>query len=215
MKYSHVLFDLDGTIVESGPGIIASARHALQSMGRDPNAFDYSGIIGPPLMYSFQHKFGFNRDDAVKAVKSYREYYIETGMYQSRLYDGIANAIRALCQNGQVLLLATSKVENQAVKVLSHFGLAGCFAFIGGAASDDSRNTKTAVLRHVLANHPLPDPKAAIMVGDREHDIEGAHEVGLPCAAVLYGYGSRAEFEAYGAEFIVQDVAGLQRLLMQ
>lgn len=213
MRYKHILFDLDGTLVESAPGIINSARHALKQMGLNTACADLR-FIGPPLIESFKRFCGLDQDTAAQTLKLYREYYVAEGMFQAKLYDGIKELLPLLVQNGLNLYLATSKVQDYAVQVLEHFGLAGYFTFIGGADFGSSRDSKAKVIGHVLQHTGLTPGDSLLMVGDRKHDVIGAHHFSIPCAGVLYGYGSAQELEEAGADCIVDSVNALRAHLL-
>lgn len=214
MRYKHILFDLDGTLVESAPGIIASAHHALEEMGLDTACADLR-FIGPPLIESFQHLCSLDPQTAAKTLKLYREYYSSEGMFQANLYGGVTDLLNRLDNSGRKLYLATSKVQDYAVQVLEHFGIARHFTFIGGADFDETRNSKAKVIAHVFQNTGLEPGDGVIMVGDRKHDVIGAHHFSIPCAGVLYGYGSRHELQEAGADYIFEDINTLGAHLLE
>jgi phosphoglycolate phosphatase len=135
-------------------------------------------------------------------------------MFENTVYDGIPALLADLKASGYSLIVATSKPEPFAVRILEHFDLARYFDRICGASLDEKRSTKSDVIAYTLATCGI-DPTDAIMIGDRHHDVNGAHENGIPAIAVLYGYGDRAEHEAAGAEHIVESVADLRSLLLR
>ncbi|MBQ9412925.1 MAG: HAD family hydrolase [Oscillospiraceae bacterium] len=208
--FSHLLFDLDGTLTDSKAGIANGVMYALAQFGirvEDPGVL-YS-FIGPPLLESFQSVYGFSLERAREATAYYRAYYSEKGLFENAVYSGIPEQLEALRAAGRTLVLATSKPEVYARRILEHFGLDGLFSVIAGAALDESRGSKAAVVRYALERCGLPDPARVLMVGDRKHDVIGAAENGLDCLGVLYGYGSREELEQAGAKYIVETVSGL------
>lgn len=215
MKQNTVFFDLDGTLTESGPGIINSVRYALEKFGiSEPNDAALRRFIGPPLVYSFSTFYGFSAEDAVRAMRIYREYYEKNGMFQNSVYAGIPEMLAALKAAGKRLCVATGKPEKFAVPILQHYELAPFFDVIGGSDEAETRADKTTVIRYVLeASHA--EPGDVIMVGDRHHDIDGAKANGVQSVGILYGYGDRAELQAAGADFIAATVSDLQALLLE
>lgn len=199
--YDLILFDLDGTLTESGIGITRSVAHSLRKYGiEETDQAKLDRFVGPPLIDSYMRYYGFSREQAVQAVEHYREYYAVTGIFENRVYDGVIPMLQALNEAGKICVLATSKPEHYAVQILEHFGLSDCFAFVAGATMDEKRTKKADVIAYALEK--AGQTGKAIMVGDRKHDIEGAKAHGLPSIGVLYGYGSREELEAAGATYI-------------
>lgn len=198
--YDVILFDLDGTLTESGIGITRSVAYALKKHGiveTDQRKLDR--FVGPPLIDSFMGFYGFTAQQARQAVEDYREYYAVTGIFENRVYDGVPALLRALKAAGKRCVLATSKPEHYAVQILAHFELAAYFDLVAGATMDETRTNKADVIAYALERI---GPGRAVMVGDREHDILGARANGLPAIGVLYGYGSREELEAAGADYL-------------
>ena len=216
MGWHTVLFDLDGTLTDPKEGITKSAAYGLKQFGIEVEDLDtLTRFIGPPLIDSFMEFYGFTRQQAEEAVAKYRERYGEKGWAENVPYPGIHEFCARLKAAGKKLLVATSKPEGPAVRIMEHFGLAPYFDLICGAPLDNSkRGEKAWVIRDALARAGVEDLSGVIMVGDRLHDVRGAHEVGLPAVGVLYGYGDRAEHEAYGAEYIAADLAELEAILM-
>ncbi len=200
-QYSTLLFDLDGTLTDSAPGIINCYRHALSSMGFDEPK-DIMRVVGPPLYDSFVQLCGMNHEQALEAVSIYRKRYADTGLFENNVYDGIPEMLKRLKSSGKKLLVATSKSEVFAVRILEKFQLAEYFDVIGGADINGSRNAKQEVIEYVLSREGITDRSHVLMIGDRSHDIIGAKKCGLPCMAVLWGYGSREEFMQYSADII-------------
>lgn len=212
-RWTDILLDLDGTITESAPGIIASVQYALGKLGvAPPPDFDMNRVIGPPLDYSFTTYFGLPAPQAEEAMTLYREYYAGGGMFENQLYPGIPALLEELQKAGKILSLATSKPEPYARSILDHFGLTRRFTHITGSVLGRHGNSKGEVVAKALTKGV--DPAAAIMVGDRHHDVEGARENGIPCVGVLYGYGSREELEKAGADYLTDSVETLGRLLL-
>lgn len=209
--YNTLLFDLDGTLTDSAPGIISCFRHALSSMGFDEPE-NIMRVVGPPLYDSFAEFCGMNSEQVLEAVKIYRRRYADTGLFENNVYDGIPEMLRRLKDGGKRLLVATSKPEVFAVRILEKFDLAQYFDVIGGADINGSRSEKAEVIEYVLSRAGITDRSDVLMIGDRFHDINGAKKCGIPCMAVLWGYGCREEFTKYGADIIAntpQDAADI------
>lgn len=211
MCYETIYFDLDGTLTDSGPGIMNAVAYALAAMGRPvPSRASMRRFIGPPLSYSFQAYEGMSPEDARRAVELYRVYYNDRGKFENTPYPGIDRLLEALQAKGKRLYVATSKPEGLSVEILEHFGLAGYFERIAGSTLDDSRSTKIQVLRYAIG---MGGRERAVMVGDRHLDVEGARENGLPCVGVVYGYGSRQELQEAGALALADTVEDLLHIL--
>ena len=201
--YDIVLFDLDGTLTESGIGITRSVAHSLRKFGiEEPDQAKLDRFVGPPLIDSYMRYYGFSREQAVQAVEYYREYYAVTGIFENRVYDGVEAMLKALKDAGKICVLATSKPEHYAVQILDHFGLAPYFDCATGATMDERRTNKADVIAYALEK--VRKTGKAVMVGDRKHDILGAKAHGLDSIGVLYGYGSREELETAGAAYIAE-----------
>ena len=210
----YLFFDLDGTVTDSKTGIIRSVQHALAHFNVSRADDDLLYFIGPPLRDSFGKIFEGDTAKAELAVQKYREYYTVTGIFENALYEGIADLLADLRGAGRVLSLATSKPEPFALRILEHFGIASLFDHVAGAELTGPRNSKSSVLRHACGLCGVADMQQCLMVGDRKYDVLGAHAVGMPCAGVLYGYGSRSELEEAGAECLCDDVPALRQLLL-
>ncbi|CAA0131708.1 putative protein [Mycolicibacterium vanbaalenii] len=188
-----VIFDLDGTLTDSAEGIVASFRHALQTVGAAvPDGDLVSRIVGPPMHHTLREMGLGEQADA--AIAAYRADYISRGWSMNRPFTGIPALLADLQSAGVRLAVATSKAEPTAQRILAHFGLDTCFEVIAGASVDGSRASKADVLAHALAQlAPVPD--RVVMVGDRSHDVEGAAVHGIGTIVVGWGYG-RADFAA-------------------
>ncbi|WP_105209853.1 HAD family hydrolase [Streptococcus suis] len=212
--YQTILFDLDGTLTDSGQGILHSVVYALDQMGIDePDLANLQRFIGPPLYESFSRFYQLNPADTQAAVDAFRVYFKDKGMFENQLYDGILPLLESLKQAGKTLAIATSKPEVFAKQILEYFDIAHYFDVIAGASLDSSRISKTDVISYALAQLDY-DPQTTIMVGDREHDIEGAQANQLASIGVLYGYGNRQELEEAGASWIIETVPDLPKLLL-
>ncbi|MBF6977678.1 HAD hydrolase-like protein [Aerococcaceae bacterium zg-BR22] len=212
--YQTILFDLDGTITESAPGIIASIRHAMDTLQLP--ALDESTLnlfIGPPLTYSFKTYAQLDDETAQLATKIYRERYNTIGLYESTLYDGIESILQQLKVAGKRLYIATAKPEPLARRILAHYQLDRYFDDIVGATFDGVVATKEQVIELALSRNPNIDPKTAVMIGDRYHDMEGARQHHIEAIGVLYGYGDRDELIQAGATHIVDVPQDLLKLM--
>ena len=214
--YKYIFFDLDGTVTESAEGILNSVAYALEKLGcpvKDKN--ELMCFIGPPLSESFRDYFGFDEEHVRLGVKYYREYYPEKGIFENKLYDGIAELLQKLSQTNSRVILATSKPEPFAVRILEHFNIVQYFDLIAGSTFDSSRADKTDVLKYAIDQCGVKSGSECIMIGDRKHDVIGAHDAGMKCAYVLYGYGSREEAAEYNADFIIEDMQKLESFLIE
>lgn len=205
--FDTVLFDLDGTLTESGPGITRSVAYALQKHGiLETEQQKLNRFVGPPLVDSFIVYYGFTREQALRAVLDYREYYAAKGIYEGRIYDGVFPLLEELKKQNICCVLATAKPEYYAVQILHRFGLSPYFDFVSGATMDETRTNKAEVIAWALEHLQIGK---AVMVGDREHDILGAKANGLPSVGVLYGYGSSEELENAGADWLATSPADI------
>lgn len=213
MVIRTVLFDLDGTITDSGPGIMNGVRYALKKAGmREASEEELRSFIGPPLKEQFRDFCGTTDEEAAEMVRLYREYYTEKGIFENAVYDGVISMLSQLKAAGLQILLATSKPEKFAKIIAEHFDFARYFDFIGGANMDGTRTDKQEVIEYVLSSCGVKNRDEVMMVGDRCYDIEGAGKAGVHSLGVLYGYGSREEMEKAGAELIAespQEAAGM------
>lgn len=207
-----IFFDLDGTLTDSAPGIIHSVQYALKKYGIEAEENDLRSFIGPPLVHSFQERFGFDHDKALEAVTYYREYFTAGGMFENSVYPGVEEMLQKLKEDGLVLAVATSKPELFSKQILEHFALTRYFDFIGGAAMDESRATKVEVLSYALQELQV-DPAKAVMIGDRENDIEAASLLGTESIGVLYGYGSQEELANAGAKVFADTPMDICRII--
>jgi phosphoglycolate phosphatase len=209
--YQSILFDLDGTLTDSGEGIMKSTIYTLTHYGIEaPPEAQLRTVVGPPLTESFA-RFGVPQDKLTEAVEIYRSRYIPIGRFENHPYPGIEVLLENLQRNGHKLYIATSKPEWMSIEILEHFGLAKYFDIICGAATDFSRNTKEAVIAHLLSQCEEQD--SAVMVGDTAYDVIGAKAHGIPCIGVSWGYGSIKEMEEAGAIAIAHTMEQLYDLL--
>ncbi len=205
-----ILFDLDGTLTDPVVGIAASLRHALVALGR-PAPDDLTWCIGPPLQESLRALLG-DEGPVDEAVTLYRERYGEIGLFENAVYPGIEEVLRGLRGEGRRLFVATSKLAIYARRILAHFALDGYFETIYGAELDGTRSDKSALIAWILEREGLA-AASVVMVGDRSHDMVGARNNRVATVGVLFGYGTRAELEAAGADALAERPGDLPALL--
>ncbi len=215
MSYTHIFFDLDGTLVDSKLGITNSVSYALRQFGIDPPPREaLLPFIGPPLLYSFAHMFGMNEEESERAVAAYRVYYQKEGMLQCTPYEGIRELLAALRAAGKVLVLATCKPTVYATRILEHFGFLEYFTMVSGPELDGTRNEKDEVIAYALEQLGITDHTQVVMIGDRKNDADGAACHGIDCFGVLWGFGSAEELTAAGAIKLYQNAAELCQALL-
>lgn len=196
-KYKAILFDLDGTLNESGPGIIKSVQHALEKMGKpEPDAEKLRVFIGPPLKEQFMSYADLTAEEAEQAITFYRERYTTIGLFENDVYEGVEEMLKVLKETGYVLAVASSKPEVFVKKILAFFHMDHYFAEMVGSELAGGRTKKSEVIEETLSRLGLADERERVlMVGDKEHDVFGAREAGLGCVAAAWGYGTQEELE--------------------
>ena len=214
--YQTILFDLDGTLTDSGQGILNSIRYALTQLDRPiPDDHLLKTFIGPPLKTSFEQTLGMSLAESQAAIALYRDYFREKGIFENQIYPGIPELLADLKDQKKQLLVATSKPEVFAQQILEHFELSHFFEIIIGASMDSSRSKKSDVIAYALKNADTVNPAETIMVGDRKYDILGAKENQLASLGVLYGYGSFEELQAAKADYIAKSTEDLRKILLR
>lgn len=205
----RLFFDLDGTLTDSGDGIIRCLQDALAGLGKTvPPASDLAWCVGPPLRGSFAELLGSSEAHLIdQALALYRERFISVGMFENTVYPDVREGLVQLCDAGHQLWVVTSKPQVYARKILAHFELLQMFVAVYGSELSGERSDKVSLLRHVLDAERYDT--RPWMVGDRRHDVEGAHANGLEAIGVLWGYGSKAELEAAGADALVASMPEL------
>lgn len=212
----YILFDLDGTLTESAPGIINSLKYALERLGvQDYDRAILDKFIGPPLAVSFEKFFGFKGEKCNNAIKIYREYFSEKGLFENAVYPGVEDMLDTLKSAGLKLAVATSKPEVFARRILDKFGLSKYFEVICGIPLDNEHMTKAQVIARAINELGAANKQAALMVGDRDYDVAGAHQNGIECLGVTYGYGSQEELEGAGAEYIAVSAEDAAELIIK
>lgn len=214
--YRYILFDLDGTLSDPGEGITRSVAYALAHFGIEvPDRTALYPFIGPPLLDCFAKFYGFDEQKARVALEQYRVYFRKKGMLENTLYPKTVWLLEQLKAKNKVLILATSKPEAFAEQILAHFGIRQYFDCVAGASMDETRSKKSDVIAYALQKAGVHAGEAAVMVGDREHDVLGAHACALPCIGVLWGYGSEAEHRAAGADHLARTMEELLAALVE
>lgn len=210
----YILFDLDGTLTDPKEGIINSIIYALNKYGINTNnREDLIKFIGPPLADSFSEYFGFEKEQALEAISFYREYFSVKGIFENSVYEKVEEMLCKLKSQGKTVILATSKPEEFALKILDYFNIKKYFDFVCGSLLDNTRTDKYEVIEFALKSLSILDKNLAVMIGDRKHDIIGAKRSGIDSVGVTYGYGSYEELKIAGASYIADSVENLSVLL--
>jgi phosphoglycolate phosphatase len=215
MPKKTLLFDLDGTLVDSKPGIETCFRETLHVLGVPlAPSTDLDWLVGPPIIDAFRHlkSQGFEFSEQ-EALKIFREKYKVSGVFNNVLYEGISNTLQSCLSLGFSCHVATSKPEVFAKMVISQHGLDGLFASVFGSDLDGKLNTKGKVIRHLMSSKTI-SANDSWMIGDREHDVLGALECDVQPIGVLWGYGSRSELENVGCKILISSPAELPHFLM-
>ena len=199
-----VLFDLDGTLTDSKPGIINSVKYALESMGVSlPDEDTLKKFVGPPLRNSFKMFCGFDDIKSEEAVAKYREYFAPKGMLENKPYPNVIEVLEGLALKGVIMAVATSKPTVYAEKILNHFDMSRYFSLIVGSELDGTRSDKAEIIAYALDKLNSDRGMKTVMIGDRKHDIIGAKICKIGSIGALWGYGSKAELEEAGADRLI------------
>ena len=212
MTTTHVLLDLDGTLSDSSSGIARSLQHAFSACGyRPPTDEEVRGVIGPPFELSFP-TLGVPHEDIERVVDVYRERYEDVGLFENVVYPGVAEMLDELIASGHTLSLATAKPQPTAVRIVEHFGFSDHFTLQAGATIEvgSHRRTKADVIAYALTELGLAGDRTGhhvVMIGDRDHDVDGARANGVDCIGVTWGFGSPDELSEAGARVLVDSPA--------
>ena len=212
-RYDYILFDLDGTVTDSKPGIIRCIKYALDTKGISYDNAILDKMVGPPFRVSMHDYLGLEMDVIEELIKLYRGEYESGGWRECEVYAGVVEMFDALKAAGKHLAIATSKPIKFTNMMIDGLGLRKYFDFVGGATNDASKEAKCDVVELVLNNLGVTDRSRALMVGDRLFDIEGAHICGIDCAAIMWGYGNIEEFEEYKADHIIDTPRNVVKLI--
>ena len=213
-NYDYILFDLDGTLTDSKPGIVNCIRYALDRHGIEYTDAILNKMVGPPFRVSMKEFFGLELDQIEELIKDYRGVYEHGGWRAITVYDGVFDMLEKLRAAGKHLAVATSKPIKFTSIIIDELGFKKYFDFVGGASQDASKESKADVINLALENLGVKDKSKVLMVGDRLYDIVGAKECGIDVAAILWGYGDRHEFEEYKADYILATPNDVARLVL-
>ena len=215
MKYKYILFDLDGTLTHSHPGIYGCIRYALEKMGEPQPKEEYlKQCVGPSLMYSFTTFFKMSEERARAATAKYRERYSVIGWQENEPIDGAIECLKALQKRGYILAMATSKPKVYADKIADKFGFTPYLTARVGCGIDGSLPTKAAVIREALRQLNASEQEC-LMVGDTKYDAEGAKEEGVDCALLRVGYAQKGEIEESNPKYIFEDFTDFTKFLLE
>ena len=214
MKYSFVIFDLDGTLTDPGVGITNSVAYALKKYGVTPPAREeLYRFIGPPLINMFMSEYGMTENDARRTLGYYREYFADRGIYENKLYPGISGMLERLSAQAR-LAVATSKPDVFTERILNHFGIRKYFSYVSAVSLDESGPDKSGLILNALERTGVSPSAGVAMVGDRRFDMEGARRAGVTPIGALYGFGTEEELVSSGAKMIARDVPELESILI-
>jgi phosphoglycolate phosphatase len=202
VKYKGIVFDLDGTIIDSETGIAKAFQRALATKGMTDTLENIKRLIGPPLSRTIITKYGFTEEEGAAAMQKHKEYYISKGLFESNVYEGVEELLKSLQDNSLVMMIATNKPESYAVKQMEHYGLSRYFHSIVGNDMPQKRGTKKDFIIEAIASAGLK-ANDAVMVGDRNIDLDAAKEIGMDTVGVLYGYGSKDEIEGCDPTYMI------------
>lgn len=214
-NYEYVLFDLDGTITQSGQGVLHGLAYAMKKMSMSmPEDVPPQTFIGPPLSFSINAYCHVPKERVDEALVYYREYYVDKGIFECELYDGVEELLKRLYNAGKKLLVASSKSEPYVIRILRNFDIHKYFTFVGGSDFEGLRADKTDVIMYTLKSAGVTDISTAVMVGDRKYDIYGAKDLKMDSIGVTYGYGSEAELREAGATYIAHTAEDVWKMLI-
>ena len=215
-KFDLILFDVDGTLTDSGEGITKSVQYTLEKYGIiEPDLSKLQKFIGPPLIDSFAKYYGFSKEESIRARNIFNERYQPIGWMENRPYDGVTEVLDQLYEAGILLGVATSKPESVANKVLEYFDLKKYFKIICAAPDNGLNGEKAGRIKAAMEEAKALgcEVKNPIMVGDTRFDVLGAHECNIPCVGVTWGFCMEGEFEACNTDYIVDTMAQLLELI--
>lgn len=215
-NFDYVIFDFDGTVTDTGEGILKSLRYSFEKMNHDiPDLADMRKFIGPPIYYSFTHFYGVSEDQVSEYIFHFRDRYKKLGIFECCLYDGVRETILKLRENGVKIGIASSKPLYLINAVMNTLKITELFDAVVGTALDESNHSgKTELVLESMEKLGAKDKSRVLMVGDRYFDIDGAKGAGVKSCGVTYGYGSREEFEEHGADFIVDSAYDIEKLVL-
>ncbi len=210
--FRYILFDFDGTLYDTVEGIAKSAQYALEKLGVTAGLDELRCFAGPPLVDKFMEVYGFSWEKAFEARGLFQERYIPVGVYESRAFPGMTDFLAALKEAGLVLAVATSKPQPLCEELLGRSGMREFFSVVCGSGLAGNNNTKREIVERVIAALGA-EKSACVLVGDTKYDVAGAHEAGIGCIGVRFGYAAPGELEEAGADAIAEDLSELQKML--
>ncbi len=215
-KYDYVIFDFDGTVTDTGEGILKSLQYSFEQMGDSvPDLSDLKKFIGPPIHYSFVTFYGVKEEDVPKYIEKYRERYRRIGIYECCLYDGMLDTLKTLRENGIKIGIASSKPVSLIYDVMNYLKITELFDAVVGTQFDDSNHSgKKDLVLQSIEKLGATDKSRVLMVGDRYFDIDGANGAGVDSCGVLFGYGNEQEFKEHGATYIVGSAGEIVKLAL-
>ena len=213
-QFSHIIFDLDGTLTDNTSGIINSLKYALDRMQIKNYPDDnLDRFIGPPLQWGFSELFGLNEKNTKLAVEHFREYYSQNGWHQNEPYDGVSELLAELDQQGKRLYIATSKLEKYARQIVEHFEFDKYITALKGADYNGKKAEKTTIITDLMNSQGIMPSESVVMVGDTLFDINGGKENEISTVAVAYGFGKTDELQQAEPNYFVEDVDELYEIL--
>ena len=208
----YILFDLDGTLTNPKEGITKCVQHALRHFGIERDCDELTSFIGPPLKEQFMKYASLSEDEAVEAVRVYRERFAPIGLFENEIYPGVLDVLKELKNRGKIIALATSKPTVFATKIVEKYGIAPYLDYISGSELDGTNVEKSAVVRIAMEKSGAT-AEETVLVGDRMHDAEGAKENGIECIGVSYGFAAEGELERAGVKLIANTPTQLIEIL--
>lgn len=213
LKKEVILFDLDGTIIDSVGGIMNAIFYCFDKMGHKPTTLEeFLPYVGPPIISTLQTVYGMTPETAAKTMEHYHDYYREKGWKECSLYPGIKEMLKSLKDKGKTIALATNKPRHYAEEILEDKGIAMFFDYIGGADPEHGITNKALVIEDCLKKLSVGSKQKAVIIGDRKFDAEGAAKAGIETIGVTYGYGSRSELLEAGAVVVADSPKEVSQL---
>ncbi len=212
--YEYILFDFDGTVYDTVEGITKSVQYAIQLHGMDAPLESLRCFAGPPLLDMFMERFGVDEETARVLTADFRKRYRPIGVYESRVFPGVKELLGKLRAAGKKTAVATSKPQRLAEELLAREGMTELFDVICGAGDNGEGNAKWQVVRRTM-DALGADRAGTVLIGDTKYDVAGAHQCGIPCIGVGYGYAEPGDMEAHGADAMAEDLAALERILLK
>lgn len=211
----YILFDLDGTLIDSKRGIFSAIYYTFERLGlHEDDESVLNSFIGPSIGASFRRQYGFSDLQANEAVEIYREYYSEKGVHEYTLYDGIEDLLIKLKAAGKTLGVATKKPDNYAKLIIEELGFNQYFDIVCGSTLTETHDSKAHIIKGCAEQLGASSFQEVVMIGDTKYDCSGSNEAGVDCIGVLYGYGCEYELKEHGATAIAKDMTALTALLV-